>query len=766
MDPSTREARVHQRSKVRLVLSLAAIYVVVTGVFLLGLHQSARKSDEIFAERQRQEIHQAISNALDSMAQAQQGAAIWDPLVTELREPSPDWQWVDENVGLWLQRLFKQDQVYILGPNDNVIYGNAGGLRMSAPQDTGIEPSIQRLVGLVRGRMSTPNDSHGRLPGQPVAPHNTVRTTSSAIHATDLGMVQSRPALVSVMRIMPMTADVAPPEPGQEPLLVSVRFLDGAFLKELARDNMIDEPHFHFSEAAQPHEGEYATTIRSSDGTRLGHLMWRPELPGSLLWKSMLPLVAIMLLGLGGIIVLLAYRMYRLMSQEELHFAALRTAHLELTASEAHAHHLAFHDVLTGLPNRAFFNAALDQALVRAREGETLALLMLDLDHFKYVNDTWGHLAGDALIQEFASRLNSVIESNDTVARLGGDEFAILTSNKSSAEVAMLAGKVLAEARRPFDVLGNKAFVGLSIGVASAPKNGTERTELLRKADIALYRVKEEGRNACRLFSDEMDETVRFRASMEKDLRDALANGGELEVYYQPQIDSETQEITGVEALARWNHPTRGPISPQLFIPIAETVGLIHPLGDWILAEACRAALDWPQLSVAVNLSPVQFRARGFADKITRLVTEAGVDPKQIELEITEGVLVDNDERVREALQELRRAGFRIALDDFGTGYSSLSYLRKFEVDKIKIDRSFVQNIGETSDSAPIINAVVTLGHAMGLTVTAEGVETARQRDFLKAAGCNEFQGYLFSEPVTEEEIAETIAATESHQAA
>jgi diguanylate cyclase (GGDEF)-like protein len=461
---------------------------------------------------------------------------------------------------------------------------------------------------------------------------------------------------------------------------------------------------------------------------------------------------------------LLAYFTYPLLSRAERNFSALQVAHMELKASEAHAHHLAFHDVLTGLPNRAMFNTCVDHALVRARNGESLAILLLDLDRFKHVNDTWGHLAGDVLIREIAIRLSGVMGPDDTVARLGGDEFAILAADGTEEGVASLAERILQAARRPFDVLGNRVFVGLSIGVAITPQSGTERAELLRKADIALYRVKGEGRNGYRVFSDEMDETVKVRAAIENDLREALANGQELEVYYQPQIDSETHELAGVEALTRWKHPVRGFVPPSLFVPIAEDTGLINQLDEWVLGEACRAARQWPTLSIAVNLSPVQFRTNGFAERITRLVKEAGVDPQQIELEITEGVLVDDDDHVRESLENLRAAGFRIALDDFGTGYSSLSYLRKFEVDKIKIDRSFVQSIGE-GDATSIVTAVVTLGHAMGLSVTAEGVETAEQRDFLKNAGCNEFQGYLFSKALPEKEITQMLYETEAEPA-
>ncbi|MEI2414563.1 EAL domain-containing protein [Orrella sp. JC864] len=724
-------------------------------VFVLGLHLAVRKSDELSAQRQSREIAQAVSNGLDDLAQAQEGAAVWDLLAWELAKPMPDWAWVDENVGQWLHGLFRHDALYILDGADRLVYGSANGQALPPGEHADILQDIGQFVDLVRGRRTRQNNPHERLPGQPLAADNSLRTTPAAVHATDVAIFRGRPAAVSVMRIEAPLHGAASDD--RAPLLVNVRYLDGSFLRDLSRNNQIEALHFHRFATGQAHDGEYATELVSSEGKRLGYLMWLPDLPGSELWQALLPLLAATLAGLGGIIVLLSTRTYRLMGQQARNLEQLRSAHVELRAREAQAHHLAFHDVLTGLPNRALFNNCVDQALGRTRTGDSFAILLLDLDRFKHVNDTWGHLAGDALIQEFASRLSGAVSTQDTVARLGGDEFAILAKGRTPQSIAVLADAILAQVRRPFEVLGNRAFVGLSIGISFAPQNGTDRAELMRKADIALYRAKDEGRDRYCVFSAEMDETVKVRAAIEEDLRRALASPGELQVFYQPQIDSQTHALIGVEALARWNHPVRGPISPQLFVPIAEDTGLINPLGQWVLAQACRAALKWPGLSVAVNLSPVQFQSGGFAEAVTSQVLAAGVHPSRIELEVTEGVLVDDDQRVRTALNTLRKNGFRIALDDFGTGYSSLSYLRKFEVDKIKIDRSFIQSIGQAADSTPIVSAVVTLGHAMGLTVTAEGVETPEQRDFLATAGCNEFQGFLFSKAVSEDEISRLL---------
>lgn len=745
------------RSAGRLLVLLLIAFGVFLAAMLFSLHLSVEKSDDMSAMRQSKELHQAVSNILDDVAQAQEGVALWDLLVDELAKPAPDQAWLDDNVGAWLHRLFEQDLVFILGPDDGMLYGNVHGELVPPSRYAVYKPGISPFISLARGQASRPNNDHERLPGQPPSTDASVRTSAAAVHATDLATVAQRPAVVSVMRIARFDAVAESSPAGSGNLLVSVRFIDGDFLRTFSRDNLIEGLHYHPTRMRHGGAEERDEPLTSSDGTLLGHLSWRPELPGSELWRSMLPAVAAMLASAVFLVALLTLRTYRLLRKQQAHLDALRIAHVELKASEAHAQHLAFHDVLTGLPNRAYFGTCVDQALARRPADACCAVLLLDLDHFKQINDTWGHAAGDALIQEFARRVKVALGPDDAIARLGGDEFAVLVQDASEAGVADLTKRMLDAVRAPFDVLGGRAFVGASVGISIAPRDGMTRSELLRKADIALYRAKDLGRNQYSFFAPEMDETLKAKTAIEEDLRRALADGDQLKVHFQPQIDSSTQQLVGVEALVRWNHPTRGAISPQIFVPVAESSGLIVPLGEWVLDEACRAARQWPGISIAVNLSPVQFRGAGFAARVIDLVKRAGVDPAQIELEVTEGVFIEDDGRVQQAIGELRRAGFRIALDDFGTGYSSLSYLQKFAVDKIKIDRSFVANIGEGADSAAIVNAVVTLGRSMGLIVNAEGVETAVQRDFLRSAGCDELQGFLFSRAVPEAEITKRL---------
>ncbi|HKC34136.1 MAG TPA: EAL domain-containing protein, partial [Xanthobacteraceae bacterium] len=444
-------------------------------------------------------------------------------------------------------------------------------------------------------------------------------------------------------------------------------------------------------------------------------------------------------------------------------FLRIRRSRMELEASRAQAQHLAFHDSLTSLPNRALFEDRLELAL--ARRGSKVAVLMLDLDRFKAVNDTLGHQAGDALIRQFGERLTALTRECDTIARLGGDEFAIVIENADLADIRQLAKRILADVRRPFELSGTQVYVGVSVGIALSPQVGVERLELVRRADIALYRAKDSGRDAYRLFSPEMDDGVKLRSTIEGELRNAVAAGTGLRLHYQPAV-GENGAIVGVEALVRWQHARRGLTSAIEFISVAEETGLIVPLGDWVLREACLQSLRWPGLFVAVNLSPVQLRSPGFFDRVMRTVNVTRADPSRIQFEVTERALLDEDDTVRSTLAKFRAAGFKIVLDNFGTGHSSLSSLRRFEVDKIKIDKSFIQNLGDTADSGAIVTAVLALGHAMGLTVSAEGVESAEQWAFLKGAGCNELQGHYFSHALPPEKITPLLGVERLSSAA
>lgn len=425
----------------------------------------------------------------------------------------------------------------------------------------------------------------------------------------------------------------------------------------------------------------------------------------------------------------------------------------ERVRHEARITYLAHHDPLTGLPNRLRFRECLDEALAR-RGGDAPALLCLDLDRFKLVNDTLGHPLGDALLRAVAARLQGCVPAGDVVARLGGDEFAVLHACAGpSPRAEGLAQRIVDALSRPYDLDGHRVVVGVSVGIA-APAGGAVCADvLLKNADTALYRAKSDGRGTWRFFESAMAAEVQSRRAIELDLREALGRD-ELEVFYQPQVDTRTGRLSGFEALLRWRHPARGMVSPAEFIPIAEELGLIVPIGEWVLAQACRDAAAWPEaVKVAVNLSPVQFRGAGLVGAVRRALGESGLPACRLELEITESALLQDSEAVLATLHELRALDLRTALDDFGTGYSSLGYLRSFPFDKIKIDRSFVREMATRPDCRAIVNSVLTLAHALGMTTTAEGVETQEALARLREAGCTEAQGYLFDRPRPAAEI-------------
>jgi diguanylate cyclase (GGDEF)-like protein len=428
--------------------------------------------------------------------------------------------------------------------------------------------------------------------------------------------------------------------------------------------------------------------------------------------------------------------------------------------------HLAFHDSLTGLPNRVYFRQALDQAIARAmRVGEKVVVLCLDLDGFKGVNDTLGHPVGDALLRSIGNILID-LATDGVVSRLGGDEFAIILQGQSDSDrPRALAQAILDATARPMQTDGHQIATGCSIGIAIGPDDGNDPDQLLKNADLALYRAKRDGRAVFRFFESSLDAAARKRRQLELDLREAIQTG-QFRLNYQPVFDLKANRIGGFEALLRWNHPTRGEVVPAEFVPVAEDTGLIVAIGDWVMQEACRAAVHWPEhVRIAVNVSPLQFRNPGFRAVILQALARTGLAPNRLEIEITESVFLDGEDHVLALLHGLRELGVRVALDDFGTGYSSLSYLRSFPFDKIKIDRSFVTNVAEDSSAAAIVRAIVELASALHMETTAEGVEDNAQLAKLRGQGCGNIQGYLFSRPV-EGSAVELLLRNDSSRAA
>ena len=433
---------------------------------------------------------------------------------------------------------------------------------------------------------------------------------------------------------------------------------------------------------------------------------------------------------------------------------------------EAALEYQAHHDSLTGLPNRALLPDRIEQAIAQAgRSGKQVAVVFVDLDHFKLINDSLGHHVGDRLLLEVASRLKTCVRGNDTVVRQGGDEFVlVLAEQQGEDDILAVVSRLLDAVSQPWTDNGQEYGLSCSIGVSCFPQDGDESGALLRSADAAMYQAKASGRSTYHFYTPELNQAVSERLELENSLRHALERE-EFRVYYQPRIDVASSRIVGAEALIRWDCPGKGIVPPDSFISIAEETGLIIPIGQWILREACRQNSAWrraglPPIAVSVNLSPIQFRHTGLVDSVAAALTEAGLDPKSLELEVTESFVMHDAERINVAMQSLKALGVDIAVDDFGTGYSSLSYLKRFPVDRLKVDKSFVRDIDSDPDDAAIVRAIITLGHALNLRVVAEGVETAAHLDYLKLHGCDEVQGYYFSRPVPASQLESLLRAS------
>jgi diguanylate cyclase (GGDEF)-like protein len=428
----------------------------------------------------------------------------------------------------------------------------------------------------------------------------------------------------------------------------------------------------------------------------------------------------------------------------------------EQRRAEAKIAHMALHDALTGLPNRSLLNERIEHALTLTKRGDIIAVHILDLDHFKHINDTLGHGVGDKLLQMVSERLQAAVRETDTIARMGGDEFAIVqVSLDQLADATTLAQRVIAALAQPFLIDGHQVVTGTSVGIGIAPFDGSSASQLLKNSDLALYRAKADGRGMFRFFEAGMDARMQERRELEKDLRQAVASG-EFELHFQPIAASDSGQIKSFEALLRWQHSSRGWVPPNTFIPLAEETNLIVPIGEWVIRQACTVAARWPaKIGIAVNLSAVQLRGTSLLSTVVSALAASGLAPDRLELEITESMLIENGEKALAVLYALRELGVRISMDDFGTGYSSLSHLQRFPFDKIKIDRSFVSTMVDNPSSLSIVRAVAALACSLGAIATAEGVETQEQLEAIRLQGCSEMQGFLLSRPVPAAEVEE-----------
>jgi diguanylate cyclase len=531
------------------------------------------------------------------------------------------------------------------------------------------------------------------------------------------------------------SATIQPRLPEQPPpIVVSVTYLDDKFLMSVS--DRLELPHLRMTGLTTPVGQDNTFDLYDEDGRPLARFAWTPKRPGAEIIRNVMPFLGIALAAF----VLLTSLVVRYMRRTE----------ATIAAGEDQLRYLAMHDALSGLPNRTFFGDRLADLIQEVRRtGHTAAVLSIDLDRFKEVNDTLGHLIGDALIRTVGQRLARLLRGSDLVARLGGDEFAVITPDVGElGDLDTLADRIINALRAPYAVMGHTLNIGASIGITSITRDAGEVADIMRRADVALYRAKNEGRNRACIYDADMDADLRERKEMERDLKDAIEYN-DLMIAYQPLVGPSGDTMVGVEALCRWHHPTHGDIPPAKFIPVAEHSELIIPLGEWVLRQACLEAKAWPALTLAVNVSPLQFRRPDFVKVVARILDETGFPAERLELELTESTLVGNVEEAGTAMRELKALGVQFALDDFGTGYSSLLYLRTFPFDKLKIDRSFVRNIESAADSAAIVHAVVSLGRGLGMKVTAEGVETAEQHLFLRAAGVHSLQGFRFGRPGT-----------------
>ena len=727
----------HIRASV--VVPIGVIVAVAIVCVIVAVLSSARRANEVALDHERQLFIRSLTNYSEQILRETASVAASEAAVRRIRVAF-DAEWVEIYVGLRLQTFFDHDFVFVTDASDRFLYASLGLSSADPNWFNAIRVDVQPVLDELRGR----------APGASAS--GTQTELASALATRRASRIQSllgRPAVVAAVAVASSSA--SSDAGSNAPVVLSVKFIDDDVLAEIA--SRLQLPNLRKVGEQPVPAGDYVFDLNEPNGTSIAKFAWSPKQPGAEILQSVLPFIAV---ALGG---------FALLAGLVLHH--MRRTAATIASGESRLRYLAMHDPLCGLPNRIFFGECLEEMIEKIRKGApTAAVLYIDLDHFKDVNDTLGHPVGDELIRNVTRRITHTLRSEDLVARLGGDEFAVITpGGLDHASLQALATRTIATICAPYSVGSHTIVIGASIGIAVIHEHVGGAADVMRHADMALYRAKNEGRNRACIYDEAMDANLLRRKALENDLRAAIENN-ELRVAYQPIVNSSGETILGVEALCRWFHPERGEIPPVEFIPVAENSGLIAALGELVLRRACLDSKAWPGIFVAVNVSPLQFRRTDFVDAMERVLTETGLDPSRLELEVTESTLLGNVDSAELAMFRLKALGVRLALDDFGTGYSSLQYLRRFPFDKLKIDSSFVRSIERAPDAAAIVHAVVSLGRGLGMKVTAEGVETAEQHLFLRAAGVHSLQGYRFGRPCPAADITARLAMPSSFRIA
>lgn len=683
------------------------------------------------SEREQHMVEQGFQRQLEQYQELIVPQADWDKAIQKL-DHTFDPAFADVNFGEQLYTFNGFTRTFFIDGNNKVLYASANGNRTEADAFTPFSQVARELLVSIRRAEADRAPIRASADGK--------ATVTKPIQATGLGRIEGRIYIVIATLIQPDIGRILPKGP-RAPVALTAKPIDAAMLNSFAARYLVDDLKL-VAQRDSRFSGRAYFPLLSPDGRELAGLAWTPRRPGMMLYRDFkIPLVgALLLLGFFGL----------------MHVRRSRVIVDELILSEKQAKHLAYHDQLTCVPNRALLFKSLPRMLATIGSGTPLlAILCVDLDRFKEVNDTLGHQAGDELLRTLAKRLQiaSAPLTDALVARLGGDEFVLVCPVNNRDEAERLAASCRDTIAQPMDCDYGQIDVGCSIGVAVIDNGALDPSVVLQRGDIALYQAKAGGRGRVCFFEQHMDDAFRTRRALEASLREALRNDA-FRMVYQPQVD-ENGHVGSVEALLRWHHPELGDISPAVFIPLAEETGLIMAVGEFVLRRVLEDTADWHHLRVAINVSAIQMRAPGYAAQVTQIAAHAGIDPSRYEIELTETALLGDGPATIENFEILRRLGFSLVLDDFGTGYSSLSLLHRFRVDKIKIDRTFVQGLGHSEEINALVRAIVKLAKSFHLGIIAEGVETEEQREYLIAAGCTEFQGFLTGVPMPPQQLVE-----------